>query len=166
MLRIVNCINNLKGDSKLLLFGGENVGKTSILKAAYKILYQKNFLPVYIDGHDIKNSSLEEFKKLVRKAFIQQYGNDAIDDFDQLDINTLYILIDDIDKNPLKNQKAKGRFIKALTGHYKNIIMVGNELYAIEEIVSDEVTKGDLYSGFNQYEIMEFNHSLRDVILL
>lgn len=154
-------IKNLKTDSKILLFGGENIGKTSLLKISYRVLYQAGYIPVYIDGHEISSSGIDDFKKLITKSFCNQYGENSLEDFSQEDVGAIFILIDDIDKNPLKNQKAKGRFIKALNEHYKNILLIGNELFAIEEIVSDEEVKGDLYSTFEQYEILEFNHSLR-----
>lgn len=154
-------IKSLKADSKVLLFGGENIGKTSLLKIAYRVLYQSGYIPVFIDGHQIHSSGIEDFKKLVDKSFSDQYGAESLEEFSREDVSTIFILIDDIDRNPLKNQKAKGRFIKGLNDYYKNIVLVGNELFAIEEIVSDEQVKGDLYSTFEQYEILEFNHSLR-----
>jgi Calcineurin-like phosphoesterase len=154
-------IKNLKSESKVLLFGGENIGKTSLLRTAFKILYQRGFVPVYVDGKNIKNSGIDEFKKLVEKSFAQQYDLDSLEDFKQEDISNIFILIDDVDKNPLKNQKSKGRFIKGINQYYKNILLVGNELIAIEEIVADEEAKADLFSSFHQYEILEFNHSMR-----
>ena len=154
-------IKNLKAESKVLLFGGENIGKTSLLRTTFKILYQKGFVPVLVDGKDIKSSGIDEFKKLVEESFVEQYGTDSLEDFKQEDIASVFILIDDIDKNPLKNQKAKGRFIKGINQYYKNIVLVGNELITVEEIIADEATKGDLFSFFQQYEILEFNHSMR-----
>jgi GTPase SAR1 family protein len=154
-------IRNIKPNSKYLLFGGENIGKTSLLRTVFKTLYQKNYVPIIIDGKSIKNSGLDDFKKLVEKEFINQYGTDALEDFKQEDISNVFILIDDIDKNPLKNQKAKGRFIKSICNYYKNLFFIGNELVAIEEIIADEETPGDLFSEFHQYEILEFNHSMR-----
>ena len=100
-------IKNLKAESKVLFFGGENIGKTSLLRTAFKILYQKGFVPVYIEGKDIKNSGIDEFKKMVYKSFVEQYGADSLIDFKQEDNSNIFILIDDIDKNPLKNQKSK-----------------------------------------------------------
>lgn len=154
-------IRSIKSGSKYLLFGGENIGKTSLLRTAFKTLYQKNNVPVIIDGMSIKNSGIEDFKKLVERSFINQYGSDCLAEFRQEDISNIFILIDDIDKNPLKNQKSKGRFIKGLCNHFKNLVLIGSELVAIEEILADEETTGDLFSEFHQYEILEFNHSLR-----
>jgi len=154
-------IRGIKPGSKYLLFGSENIGKTSLLRTTFKALYKKNYVPILIDGKSIKNSGIDDFKKLVEKSFVNQYGSDCLEEFKQEDISNIFILIDDIDKNPLKNQKAKGRFIKGVSNHYKNLVLIGNELVAIEEILADEETTGDLFSEFHQYEILEFNHTMR-----
>lgn len=148
-----------------MLFGGENIGKTSLLKTLFQNLYKRGFVPLLIDGKNIKSANFGDFKKNVEKVFITQYGEDSLEEFRQEDIANVFILIDDLDKNPLKNQKSKGKFIKALSEHYKNILLIGNELYAVEEILTDEVTSGDLFSEFIQYEILEFNHSLRHKLI-
>lgn len=158
-------IQSIKPNSKYLLFGGENIGKTSLLKMLFQNLYKRGFVPLLIDGKSIKSANFGDFKKNIEKVFITQYGEDSLDDFKQEDISNVFILIDDLDKNPLKNQKAKGKFIKALSEHYKSILLIGNELYAVEEILTDEVTSGDLFSEFIQYEILEFNHSLRHKLI-
>lgn len=154
-------IGNIKPNSRYLIFGGENTGKTSLLRMIFTTLYRKNYVPVIIDGRNIKNSHLEDFQRLVKAAFISQYGDSSIVEFLQEDIANVYILIDDFDKNPLKNQKAKGRLIKAICQYYKNLMFIGSELYAIEEMITDEETPGDLFSEFHQYEILEFNYSMR-----
>lgn len=158
-------IQSIKPNSKYLLFGGENIGKTSLLKILFQNLYKRGFVPLLIDGKSIKSANFGDFKKIVEKVFITQYGEDSLEEFKQEDISNIFILMDDLDKNPLKNQKSKGKFIKALSDHYKNILLIGNELYAVEEILTDEVTSGDLFSEFIQYEILEFNHSLRHKLI-
>lgn len=154
-------INSLKVNSKVLFVGVENIGRTSLLRTIFKVLYQKGFVPIIVDGKDIKNSGIDEFKKLVEKSFVEEYGSESLEQFKQEDVDNVFILIDDIDKNPLRNQKAKGRFIKGVNQFYKNIVLVGNELFAVEEMIADEETKGDLFSSFQQYELLEFNHSMR-----
>lgn len=154
-------VESITANSKYILFGNENVGKTSLLKMIFQSLNRKGFVPIIINGKSIKSANIGDFKKIVEKEFVSQYGDDDLDTFKQEDISSIYILIDDFDKNPLKNQKARGRFIRALSEQYKNLLIIGNELYAVEEIITDEVTEGNLFSDFIQYEILEFNHSLR-----
>ena len=58
-------IRGLKPSSKYLMFGGENIGKTSLLRTTFKALYKKNYVPILIDGKSIRNSGIDDFKKLV-----------------------------------------------------------------------------------------------------
>lgn len=156
-----NIIKGLKPECRILFYGEENIGKTALLKTAFKVLYKKGYIPIYIDGHEIRSSNTDDFKKLVNKSFVSQYGADALEEFKKEDLNKVFLLVDDIDKNPLKNQKAKGRLISNINKYYRNIILIGNELFTIEEILSDEATQGDLYSNFSQYQILELNYSYR-----
>lgn len=152
---------NAKDNSKILLFGNENIGKTSLLKCAYQNFYKKGFLPIYINGESIKSSNINDLKNLVRDSFENQYGADKLLDFDQEKNSNLFILIDDIDKNPIKNKANRLKLIKALNSQYSNIILVGNELYTLEEIVAQQKEKSDVFSEYKQYEILEFNYSQR-----
>jgi hypothetical protein len=150
-------VDNIK--SKIIFFGEENVGKTSLLKITYKKLHATGQVPIYIDGSTVRSASFEDFKKVVAKHFQEQYQDVSVEDFENEDLKKVFILIDDFNRNPIKNQKARGKLIKAIGSYYENLILVGNELIAVEEIISDELTKGDLYSSFKQYEVIEFNHS-------
>lgn len=154
-------IKSFTTNSKVLFLGGENIGKSSLLKTCFTVLYKMGYVPVYVRGQEIRSPAIEDLKKVVSKAFADQYGADSVDAFTEEDIEKVFILIDDIDKTAIKNQKSKGRLIRTINTHYRNVVLVGNELYAIEEIVSDEQVSGDLYSTFEQFEILEFNHSMR-----
>ncbi|WP_090082536.1 metallophosphoesterase family protein [Halpernia frigidisoli] len=154
-------IQSIKQNSKYVFFGGENIGKSSLLRMIFFELLKKGFIPILVDGRLIKSGNFNDFKDIVKNVFVSQYGEDSLEDFIQEDISNIFIMIDDFDKNPLKNQKSKGKFIKNLSDNYKNLIFIGNELYAIEEIFTDEANSADLFSEFIQYEILEFNHSLR-----
>lgn len=158
-------IKNCDGESKILFFGEEAIGKTSLLKTTYSILNEKGAVPVYIDGHLIKSSKLDDFKKMVSLAFSAQYNNDLLSDFENEDLKKVYILIDDFDKSPIRSQKAKGYLVKNLIEYYNNIVLVGNELLALEEIIADQENSGDLFSKFKQYEILEFNNSKRFALI-
>lgn len=158
-------IKNLGTEERLMILGNENIGKTSFLKITFSYLLAKGLVPILIAGENIKNAALDELIKLVQKTFIETYNKEALEDFTQEDIGNIYILIDDIDKSPLRNKKAKGRLLENISKYYKNVIITGNELFPIEEILTDEETPADLFSSFKQYEILEFNQSYRNKLI-
>lgn len=160
---IINDIS--KKEARYLFFGQESIGKTSLLKIIYKGLYSKGFLPIWINGYDIKSSNILDFTRLVKSSLCRQYGNDSITEFEQFDANNIFIIVDDFDKSKVKNFRARGKLLLSLKETYKNLVLVGNELFTIEEILTDEKVEGDLFLGFEQYEIQEFNHSLRTKLI-
>lgn len=157
-------IKSLKNDIRLLLSGSENIGKTSLLKITYVNLHSKGFVPVLIDGHKIKNTSIEDFKKIIISHFLNQYDSTDKEDILQLNLEKLVIIIDDFDKISL-NSKYKGNLISNLINNYTNIIISGNELMSLEDIVTDEAVNEDLFSSFNTYEIREFGNLLKSKLI-
>ncbi len=157
-------IKSLKGDIRILLSGSENIGKTSLLKITFANLHSKGFVPVLIDGHKIKTTSVEDFKKLIVSHFLNQYESSDKEDVLQLNMEKLVIIIDDFDKTSL-NSKYKGKLISNLINNYTNLIISGNELMSLEDIVTDEAVNEDLFSSFSTYEIREFGNLLKSKLI-
>lgn len=157
-------IKSLKGDIRILLSGSENIGKTSLLKITFTNLHSKGFVPVLIDGHKIKNTSVDDFKKLIVTHFLNQYDSSDKEDVLQLNLEKLVVIIDDFDKTSL-NSKYKGKLISNLINNYSNIIISGNELMSLEDIVTDEAVNEDLFSSFSTYEIREFGNLLKSKLI-
>lgn len=157
-------IKNFKGKDRVIFFGDETIGKTSLLKASFTFLNQNGYIPIYLEGQKIKSFNLEEIKKIISFAFSLQYNPEMVDEFEQEDLNKVYIMIDDFDKCRM-NQASKGKLIKTLIKYYDNLILVGNELMTIQEILSDEKTSDDLYSTFKHFEILELNHAKKQALI-
>lgn len=157
-------IKSLKGDIRLLLSGSENIGKTSLLKITFTNLHSKGFVPVLIDGHKVKSTSIEDFKKLIVSHFLSQYSSSDKEDVLQLDLEKLVVIIDDFDKTSL-NSRYKGKLISNLINNYANIIISGNELMSLEDIVTDEAVNEDLFSSFSTYEVREFGNLLKSKLI-
>lgn len=150
----------LEGDIRIMFSGPENVGKTSLLKVYYMKLHEQNLIPIMLDGHQIKNTSPDDLRKLFKMQFLDQYTSNDESDFDQLDNRKLVIIVDDFNRSKL-NPKYKARLLQNLITHYPNIIIAGNEFMSLEDIITDEMTKDDLYSTFKMFEIKEFGFQLR-----
>jgi hypothetical protein len=157
-------INSLKGNIRLLLSGTENIGKTSLLKSTFRNLHARGFVPVLIDGHKIRSAAIDDFRKTVTSHFLNEYESSDKEDIIQLSTAKLVLIIDDFDKVSL-NSKYKGKLIANLIGNYENIIISGNELMSLEDIVTDETVNEDLFSSFHSYEIREFGNLLRSKLI-
>lgn len=157
-------IKSLKSEIRLLLSGSENIGKTSLLKTAIVNLHTKGLVPVLIEGYKIKSTSLEDFKKVLTSCFFAQYASTEKEHVLQLRAEKLVIVIDDFDKISL-NPRYKGNLISMLLKNYSNIIISGNELMSLEDIITDEAVNEDLFSSFHIYEIREFGNLLRSKLI-
>ena len=157
-------IKSLGKDIRILLSGAENIGKSSLLKITFAQLHTKGFIPVLIAGHRIKTTTIADFNKIALEHFFKQYSTTDKEDFLQLDRAKLVIIIDDFDKVNI-NAKYKGRLLSNLIKDFPNIVISGNELMSIEDIVTDESVNEDLFSSFGVYEIREFSHVLKSKLI-
>lgn len=157
-------ISSLKQPFRILLSGSENIGKTTLLKVIYNSLSSNGLVPVFIRGYEIKGTSLKDFQKVLLKHFQEQYQSTDAEDLLQLSKSKIVILIDDFNKVNL-NVKYRANLITSLINAYDNIIISGNELMSLEDIMTDSETNEDLYSTFKMYEVMEFGHVLRSRLI-
>ena len=156
-----NIINSLPQaeNLRMIISGPENIGKSSLLKIFFQHLHKLGKIPVFIDGHAIKSTNPDDFKRVLQKSFSDQYVTD-VELFNQLDIDKVVILIDNFNKIKI-NTRYKAHLLKNLIDNFPNLIITGNELTTVEDIVADSNIEEDLFSSFSQYEIKEFGHQLR-----
>lgn len=157
-------ISSLKQQFRILLSGSENIGKTTLLKTIYGTTLNIGLVPVFIRGYEIKGTSLKDFQKVLLRHFQEQYSSTDSNDLFQLSKSKIVILIDDFNKVNL-NVKYRANLITTLINAYDNIIISGNELMSLEDIMTDSETIDDLYSTFTMYEVMEFGHVLRSKLI-
>ncbi len=158
-------IKSLKHNIRIILQGPENIGKTALARVIYSHLHAKGMVPILIPGHRIKNTGLEDFQKMLLNLFHEQYDTKDDEFFLQLDKSKLVLIIDDFHRINLASVKFKGRMVANLVGFYENIILAGNELMTLEDIILDEGVPQDLFSSFSLYEIKEFGNTLRNRLI-
>ncbi|SDQ18861.1 metallophosphoesterase [Flagellimonas zhangzhouensis] len=151
-------------DIRIIISGAENIGKTSLLKRYFLDLHSRGLVPIFFDGIQIKSTSIDDFKKLLVKNFLQQYSSEEKEDIEQLDRSKLIIIIDDFNKVKV-NLRYKARLLQNLIAYFPNIIIAGNELMSLEDIILDESSSVDLYSSFSLYELKEFGFHLKGKLI-
>ena len=154
-------LQKLDGNGKkTILMGAEKTGKTALCRTLYKQYLKNQYIPVLINGHDIKTSSLTDISKLINKNFSQQYTKNELDKFNQLDNHEKVLIIDDFDKSRL-NVKYKSAFLSRITTQYPHILITTNEFFPIEEILYEEGEMDGNTSEYYQYQILDFGYQLR-----
>ena len=147
----------------ILLLGDEETGKTALCKMLLKNYCKLTYVPIYIDGSSIKDSDIDKFQKLVKQSFSDQYSSDTLEQFNQLEKNKKILIIDNYD-NVRLNPKFLANLTNDICNIYDNVIITGNELLQIEEILSRKHTI-TLFKNFKKYQIREFGHLLRDKLI-
>jgi len=148
----------------ILLLSDEETGKTALCKMLFKNYCKLTYVPIYIDGSGIKDSDIDKFQKLVKQCFSNQYSSYILERFNQLEKHKKVLIIDNYD-----NVKLNPKNLVSLTNDickiYDNVIITGNELMQIEEILSRKEQNISMFKNFKKYRIREFGHLLRDKLI-
>lgn len=150
-------INKIKNGEKtnILIEGADQSGKTSLLYVIYKRCYEMGFTPIYLKG---KYCGETDVKKLVKKALKEQYGNDNVDLFFQLDKRV--ILIDNFHKSSL-NSKYKKRLVESFTNNFDFIIVTSDNTYSSKN-VTEEATS---FKEYSKYKLLPLGHEKRNELI-
>jgi predicted MPP superfamily phosphohydrolase len=156
---IVSARSLLDVNNKSIVLGQDKSGKTTLCKAFYSTLHQKGFIPILINGKDVSSHGLDDFIKVVAKSYVDQYLDVSAESYYQLNLNNVYLIIDDYDRCRL-NTKYKALLITYICNKYINILITVSELFGYEEIAYD-TCDADYRDSLSHYQIMPFGHILR-----
>lgn len=146
-------IRNPKND-KVVILGAEQSGKTSLAKITFDKLYQGGFLPIYIDGGDLKNLDVE---RLVKKAGKVQYEKFSVPEYLKEERRKV-LIVDNYDRVAI-NVRHQHRLIEAICELFDRIIFL-----SATKIRYDEGRYVEL-SDFQQYEILPFGNVKRGELI-
>lgn len=150
-------IDKVKNQEKVnvLIEGADQSGKTALLYVLYKRYYEMGLTPIYLKG---KNCSETDLKKLVKKALKEQYNNENVELFFQLDKKVL--LLDNFHKSSL-NSKYKKRLVKYFNDNFEVIIISSNNTYSSKNI-TEEATS---FKEYSKYKLLPLGHEKRSELI-
>lgn len=141
-------------DTDKLILGGEQSGKTSLAKTAFKSLYLKGYLPVIIDCSEI--GSKLDVQKDLRKFIDRQY---TIEDIENFEYSRAVVILDDF--HLLKfNSKYRALYLSEIEKISKN----GKLIFADSDLRFEESTF-NIFENFERYEILRFGYVKRDELI-
>ena len=90
--KIVNAENalqkNLGIPMKVILYGSDSSGKSTLIRWWYDKYYDQGYVPVYIDGNSIKDISVEKIKKHVEIEIKRQYNGIFQEKIEEFELDT------------------------------------------------------------------------------
>jgi len=141
-------IENFNKNTKILIAGEDQSGKTTLAKKLFMELRSKNFVPVYISN---KPNPIEgNIENKIIKKLIEQYENFSKNEIDK---QRIIPIIDDF--HLIKN---KEKYIQTLSKYYYLIVFV-DDIYSLN--IKDE----NIRKKFTHYKLNEFKPSLRYALI-
>lgn len=144
----------LENLSPTIIFGEEQLGKTSLLKMFFIESYNNSDgIPLFISASDIKSTDADS---IVMKAFNQQYPDL---NFSLTPKEKIIILIDDFDSCKIKNNNSRNNFIEKIKAISNKIIISASESF---KFIQPDL--GSL-ADFSLYELKFFGYQRREELI-
>jgi UDP-2,3-diacylglucosamine pyrophosphatase LpxH len=146
---------------RLIFVGEDGCGKTSFCKFIYAYLWNKQFIPVYLncEAVNVKWTS-EAFTKKVYATISDQYENMTEDIASQIDRAKIVLILDDF-KYLKGSSEGMAKFVHNINKVFTHIIITGNAQLQFEPITTNKKEFVDAYRDYTQLRITEFGKDLR-----
>lgn len=148
---------------KFLILGNERSGKTTLCKSLYKHYYNDGYVPIIIDSKKIKGNTIGEFNKQVYSDYVEQYSENTLEHYKQLEQEKKIIIIDDWEKLK-QNNKFKLIMLKNIIKIYPNIILTGENILNYFDLI-DNRDDDSMFDEFEKFEIKQLGHYKRTELI-
>ena len=150
---------------KLVLYGGESSGKTTLLKWAFLRFYNAGFIPVLLRGDNIKDITEKKLRQLIQQELVKQYNQSDFLDISMLDPDRVIILIDDFHSIRFSQPKFKANLIANLLKISQNLVIAASDLLQLETYISKTGKTQNILEGFDRLTILEYGPKARYEII-
>lgn len=151
-------------DGKVLIAGGEQSGKTALVKTLYTAFHAKGLLPVYVDGSKLKIESPEKLQKEIEEAFRVQYDGVDIEVFRQTPMAQKVILVDDFHMLHAR-KRTEREVVEWMENLASRVFLVANDLaqHVLELVNSMGFTEAN--QRFHHLKLLPFGHKKRNELI-
>ena len=122
---------------KLLIYGETWQGKTTVAKMVVKMLYDRQFVPVLIDGSKFSAANAGAFKKTLRASFEIQFNPSLWQSFEQLPKEKRALVIDNFGQSGL-NQESLQFLLEAASSCCDHVIVFAHNNLRMQQHLQNE----------------------------
>lgn len=153
-------LNDLSSLNKIIIYGDENNGKTTLLRQFFSHYHAQGKTPLYIKAQELKSSATQNLEKETIRIASLQYKN--LNFYTETTFENRVALIDDIEKTP-GGSKGQNNLITHLEKSFGKIIITGSKSHELSELVDQSIAK--TLEDYKQYKIQNFGHNYRHKLI-
>ena len=153
----------LESQSRLIITGDIQSGKTCLAKTLFLHLLEKGITPVFVDARR-KPPTDDRVQGFIEDRFTEQYRPGLLDSYRQLDKSLRAIIIDDYDKIPLSPIR-KSQFLQSVASTADYLVVLSNDMASdLNELTNPGHTLENK-DGLGHYRIQPFGYVLRSKLV-
>ena len=158
------CMAFLANSDRIMILGEEGSGKTALAKTFYRhYLSETGLVPLLIDGECFDTVGAKNIRALIRKKFEEQYGNQHLEEFLQMDPSNKALIIDNWQKVRF-NEKGRARLMQHLEPTFGRIACLASDLLSLEQMTDIENSE-NVFGRFAKCSLPEFGLRLRGKLI-
>jgi hypothetical protein len=145
-------------EGRVLITGAEKAGKTSLAKRLFRTYFDKGYVPLLLDGAELRVFDDDRTYNEFEKNFAVQYQAEAADAYKQLDRDRRVLIVDDFHK--LRLRRASLDAALAQMSHFSGrVILLAHDLaQQVNELVGSAPSRIGA-KAFPHYRIQPFGHA-------
>lgn len=143
----------------VLLEGEEKVGATSLLFRLFETHHDSGLIPLYVRGNELRNSSDKDLDAAVRRAVAEQYGQPAMQSFEQTPKERRLLLLDDFDDSPMKAAAHRSRIMGYMSKRFGHTVMTVSQLFSLSDLLT--TPEADFLKNYRRFSLLPFGYSRR-----
>lgn len=146
-----------------LVEGDEKGGCTSLLFQLYRQYHGRGFVPILINGKELRRISDAEIHSAIRHAVEVQYGKAHVEAFCQLPACQKLLLIDNFDESSMKAADARADLLGALKKRFGHMVVTTGAMFEMREMLDGDASRQLL--ALQHYQIQPFGYQLRSQLI-
>lgn len=147
----------------VVLSGDERGGATSLLYQLYDSYYERGYVPVYINGADVKKCTPGELDSLVDKAIRDQYSASSRLVAKQALRSSRILLLDDWGDLAVQDSAKRAEYFSLIASKFAGFVACGNAEIETKELLGHAENAG--LDRLKYYQLQPLGHVKRSELI-
>lgn len=137
---------------RVLIFGAEDSGKTSLSKVLFQDLSREGLLPVLMKGSELKGT-LNTISRRLEERIVESYNGSSAEPYLQAEALWKVLIIDDFDHAKI-SQSGQSIVLTWLAERFPRIVIFASDIFEIQDLAN--TSHLDIFNGYERCTIKQF----------